>query len=165
LGIYEGALSSIICSLKYNRNIYSGELIADLLADKLADQGWLSEVDGFCPIPAHWTRRLTRRIDHTRIIADRLSVHTHLPVLPVLRRLRLTPQQVGLSATARAENIKNAFKVNLRWPLAGSTLCLVDDVMTTGATLFEAARTLKRAGVKTVYAAVLAKADNLNASI
>jgi predicted amidophosphoribosyltransferase len=105
----------------------------------VADQAWLTEIDGFCPIPAHWTRRLIRRVDHTRIIADRLSLHTHKPVLPVLRRSRPTPQQVGLSAAARAQNIKNAFTTSPRWPLDSSTLCLVDDVMTTGATLFEAA--------------------------
>jgi ComF family protein len=161
LGTYDGVLSDVICNLKYNRNIYSGELIADLLAEKLADQGWLGEIEGLCPVPMHWTRHLLRRLDHTRIIADRLSRHTHLPVLPALRRRRSTPPQVGLSALARRENIKDAFAIKKRWPLEGTTLCLVDDVMTTGATLFEAARTLKHAGAKTIYAAILARAEKL----
>ncbi|NLE28523.1 MAG: ComF family protein [Phycisphaerae bacterium] len=160
LGTYNGVLSQIVRSLKYNKNTYSGNLLADWLADKVADQPWLDEIDGFCPIPMHWTRRWLRRIDHTKIIADRLSNHTHLPVIQALRRPKPTPQQVGLSHTARMKNIKNAFKINPRWPIEGATLCLVDDVMTTGATLFEAARTLKTAGAAKIYAAILAKADN-----
>jgi ComF family protein len=146
-------------NFKYNSDIYIGEFMSDLLAQSLLDMDWLEEVDALCPIPIHWTRRLSRGFNQANIIADRLSAPTHLPVISLLSRVRPTPQQVGLSAAARAENIKDAFRTKRFWPIEGATICLVDDVMTTGATLYEAARTLKRAGAKTVYAAVLAKAQ------
>ncbi len=78
----------------------------------------------------------------------------------VLRRTRYDPPQVGLSKNQREENVRGAFAVVDRARLKGLALCLIDDVTTTGATLWEASRALKKAGVRDVYAAVIAKSES-----
>jgi predicted amidophosphoribosyltransferase len=75
----------------------------------------------------------------------------------LIRRVRWTARQVQLTREARRENLKDAFRVRRGARLAGTTVLLVDDVMTTGSTLGEVARTLRAAGVARVAVAVLAR--------
>ena len=109
------------------------------------------------PIPAHWLTKLIRGNDHAGTLAEDLGHLTSKPVLSSLTAGRMVRRQVGLNAMQRRENVKGLFRVRTTLDLAGCTLCLVDDVTTTGATLCEAARVLQAAGVARVYAAVVAK--------
>jgi ComF family protein len=158
LGSYESALANTIANFKYRGNLSNGNLLGDKLGSLLTEQSWISDIDAFCPIPIHWIRHHKRGFNQSQILADRVALHVSRPVINLLNRTLPTPHQVGLSAQTRHENLKNAFKLRSHWPIQGSTICLIDDVMTTGSTLTEAANTLKRAGASKIYAAILAKA-------
>jgi ComF family protein len=159
LGRYAGALSGAVKVFKYHGSRVVGHRLADMLGAILAEQPWFPKIEALCPIPIHWTRRINRGFNQAQVLADEMALHVGRPAIRLLKRARITCKQVGLSQSQREENIKGAFAVRTRWPITGAAVCLVDDVMTTGATLFEAARTLKRAGAGHVYAAVLARAE------
>ncbi|MDX2147736.1 MAG: phosphoribosyltransferase family protein [Planctomycetota bacterium] len=99
------------------------------------------------PIPTSWRHQVVRGIDHTRWLARGVARHLDVPVCQLLRRSH-RPAQAGLPAGARKRNVRGAFSCRAagRWPRLGSphTIVLVDDVMTTGATMREAARTLAK---------------------
>ena len=153
-------MSQAVKHFKFHGAMHTGTLLADRLGAVLEEQPWLAGVEALCPIPIHLTRLIDRGYNQSRVLADRLARIVKRPVMDLLTRDRATPDQVGLSASARMENVKGVFSLRFRSPLSGASVCLVDDVMTTGATLAEAARTLRRAGAGKIYAAVLAKADH-----
>lgn len=160
LGVYQDILAGAVKLLKYQGNQVVGRRLGDMLGQVLAEQEWCGRVEALCPIPIHWTRWLDRGFNQAQVLADRMARTVSRPVIRLLTRVRPTITQVGLTRNIREKNLQDAFAIRGRWPLKGTTLCLVDDVMTTGATLFEAARTLRRAGAKEIYAAVVAKAEH-----
>jgi ComF family protein len=112
------------------------------------------------PVPSHWTRLATRGFNQAARLAFALSKPLAVPCDPqVLIRSRRTPTQKGKSATGRDRNVRGAFRIDQRKSdqLAQSTVILVDDVYTTGATLNACARVLKRAGAAQVIAVTLAR--------
>jgi len=159
LGPYDGVLSAAIRQFKYQQQIHTGYVLAEHLANVLADQPWFEQLDLVVPVPTHWFRRWTKGFSHSRLLAEHISEATMLPMLFLIRCIKLIRPQVGLPATARAENVKDAFKPIRRFPVEGATVCLIDDVMTTGSTLREAARALLAAGAAAVYAGVIARAE------
>lgn len=118
-----------------------------------ASDGLLEEADVVLPVPLHRRRLVWRRYNQSAELARaicRLSERLYGP--DVLIRRRATRQQVGLSATARQANVRGAFAVRPEQKpmLAGRRILLVDDVLTTGATVNAAARVLRRAGAASV---------------
>lgn len=110
------------------------------------------------PIPLHRARERERGFDQARLLADALGAQLSMPIIRVLRRTRATEQQASLdSHDERKRNVADAFRVVAPGAIAGRTIVLVDDVSTSGATLTEAARVLREAGCKTVWAVVVAK--------
>lgn len=112
------------------------------------------------PIPLHAARRWERGYDQAQLLARALSAELDVGAEPVLSRSRSTAPQGAPGAKSRAANVRDAFAVepDLRRRLAGRDVWLVDDVSTSGATLDEAARVLRRAGARRVDALVLASA-------
>ena len=109
------------------------------------------------PTSAHNLR--TRGYDHARLIAAETARRLETPLVQALRRVRRTEPMFGLSASRAARaNVFDAFCAEKDAPLPGARVLIVDDVLTTGATLSECARTLKDAGAERVCAAVLAVA-------
>jgi ComF family protein len=115
-----------------------------------------SGIDGVVPVPLHWLRQGRRGFNQALELARPVASELELPLVAPVIRLRRTPAQTGLGAARRRRNLKGAFQV--REPLDGCHILLVDDVMTTGATLFELARCLRRAGAAKVSALVVARA-------
>jgi ComF family protein len=112
------------------------------------------------PVPLHWWRRWQRGYNQSDALARVLAKALHCPFYPYgLRRLRGTATQVGFSITQRRENVRGAFRARRTASVAGKTVLLVDDVMTTGSTAHEAARALRAGGVERVVVAVLARAE------
>ncbi len=110
------------------------------------------------PIPLHRSRERERGFNQAALLAKELGVRLDLPVAPLLTRRRATEQQIAMSSyDKRRANVARAFAVRRPEEVAGKTIVLVDDVSTSGATLSEAARVLRAAGARTVWAIVIAK--------
>lgn len=159
-GVYDGTLRDMIHALKYRRH----RMIAPWLADRMRRDGAevLAGAAAVIPVPLHAWRRWQRGFNQ----ADDLACGLHLPVWRVLRRRRGGPPQASLPAADREANARGAYALCRRerlrpraWHrLRGATVVLVDDVMTTGATLNACARVLREAGVKDVRALTAARA-------
>lgn len=110
------------------------------------------------PIPLHRSRERSRGFNQARLLAEVFGQRLGLPVIEALARVRPTEQQIEMkSHDERRANVAGAFRVATREELTGRTAILVDDVSTSGATLAEAARTLRDAGCHTVWAITIAK--------
>lgn len=121
----------------------------------------LAEAELVAPVPLHWRRLLARRYNQAALLARPLAEHAGVPAVPdLLLRRRATPSQGRLSRAERRRNVTGAFAVNPRRAeaLQGRRLLLVDDVMTTGATVSACARAALRAGAAAVDVLVLARA-------
>jgi len=121
---------------------------------------WCRRLDAVVPVPTHWRRRLERGHSPPSALARAVEKVLVVPMAEVLKRTRYDPPQVGLSKSQRKDNVRGAFAVVSRSRLEDLTVCLIDDVTTTGATLWEASRTLRGAGVRDVYAAVITKSES-----
>lgn len=142
----------------------AGEPLSVAMGDLLATRrrGVLAavEADLVVPIPMYWGRRLLRGTNSPEILARRLSRRLGIPWEPrLLVRRRNTLLQPDLSPRERFRNIQGAFRVDKGYDLGGVRVLVVDDVLTTGATCSEAAKSLKQAGAAYVAVAVLARAD------
>jgi ComF family protein len=119
----------------------------------------LEALDAIVPVPLHRTRRLERGYNQSAALARGLAEHLDAPCRPAwLTRPRPTRSQTHLSRRERWQNVAGAFDVPQPLP-NGCALLLVDDVLTTGATVTAAARVLRRAGAGSVHLATLAMAE------
>jgi len=117
--------------------------------------------DLIVPVPLHYWRFIGRRYNQSALLASALRKHTALPMLPdALKRTRPTPPQTGLTWHQRRDNVKGAFAVHPRHvsALKGKTILLIDDVMTTSATLTHCTKTLLDGGAMQVNVLTLARA-------
>jgi ComF family protein len=120
----------------------------------------LADADALVPVPLHWRRLWARRFNQSTALAKAVGQASGLPVAhEALKRVKATPQQVGLSRNERALNVQGAFRVpdDGRVEVTGRRLVLVDDVLTSGATVDACARCLLRAGAANVDVLVLAR--------
>ena len=149
--LHGGALADAIHRFKYERREDLGRALAVLFEACPAP-----EADFLVPIPLHALRLRERGYDQARLLADAAAKRFRSPVAPVLERIRATGQQVGRDRAARERNVRGAFRA-VR-DLTGFRLCLIDDVMTTGATASAAAEALYAAGAARVEVRTLARA-------
>jgi len=154
---YRGAIETLITRFKFQRDLAAGRVLARLMAEALASQKTVRP-DLMVPIPLHPRRRLGRGFNQAELLCRDLQSHFDgLPWASVLRRKRPTRAQSELPADRRRGNVRGAFDIT-RLPPGTSHVSLVDDVMTTGSTLNECARVLKRGGVRRVDVWVVARA-------
>jgi ComF family protein len=155
-GVYRDALQQMILSFKKGRtelDLTLGFLVNSALQGSL----FYNDIESFVPVPLHWTRRLVRGYNQSLVLAKQLK-HPKAKINTDLVRIRYTEKQVSVSLSKRAANVAGAFAVRYDHNFAGRHICLVDDIKTTGATLNECARTLKKAGASKVYTLVVAVA-------
>ena len=121
----------------------------------------LAEADLVAPVPLHWRRLLMRRYNQALLLARTVARETPQKLAPdLLRRRRWTGSQAGLRAKERRSNVRQAFDIHPRWArtLAGKSVLLIDDVLTTGATVDACVRTLEQGGARHVDVLTLARA-------
>jgi ComF family protein len=152
---------------KNSRRLVLGLKHADLTHVAGAFGRWMYRIGGevlagadlVVPVPLHWTRLLQRRYNQAALLAHAICAAGGPPVAADwLVRRRRTPSQGHLGPRARERNVRGAFALRPSRSVVGRRMVIVDDVMTTGATVDECARVLKRAGAATVGVLTLARA-------
>jgi len=160
LGIYEDPLRTLIHQFKYHHKWTIGEHLADWLLQQEHVKGLLTQTDCLAPVPLHRWRQFTRGFNQAEVLARRLSKKCRLPMVHPARRAINTKTQIHLHGRAlRMENLRGAFELKNPDTIRGRHVVIIDDVMTTGATLRTFARTLRRAKPASLCAIVVAVAD------
>ena len=152
--VYRAPLDRLLPRFKFHRDLAAGRLLAEAMAARFAG---LPQPDAVMPVPLHCARLRRRGYDQALELARPLARALRLPLLDgALVRARATAPQSELDAAARRHNLRDAFalRTDARLP---ARVALIDDVMTTGATLHAAARILRRAGVTRIEAWVCAR--------
>jgi ComF family protein len=154
---YDEASRRLILAFKHGDRLHLAPAFGQWL--KRAGSELVRESDLAVPVPLHWTRLFARRYNQAAVLAQSLRAAGGPPVAPdALIRTRRTPSQGKSSREARGRNVAGAFALNQQRSVAGRRILLVDDVLTTGATVAECARVLKRAGAARVDVLTLARA-------
>ena len=156
--VYDELSRRMILGLKYADRTDMAPAFAEWLgragSDLIADADWIA------PVPLHWTRLFRRRFNQSAELARKLARDNARAYTPdLLVRRRNTPSQAGLGGKGRRRNVRAAFAVKEAWRarIEGKGVLLIDDVMTTGATVSACARALKRAGAGAVDVLTLAR--------
>jgi ComF family protein len=155
---YDDTSRALVHAFKYGDRLDLAPLLGRWMAR--AGQELFTDADALVPVPLHWRRLWMRRFNQSAALAGAVSKITGIAVThSALRRVKATPQQVGLSRAERASNVQGAFRVApaARAKVAGRRLILIDDVLTSGATSGACARALLRAGAAQVDVLVLAR--------
>jgi len=155
--MYQGPLAQLVRGYKYQRRYNLGQALAGA-AELLWQESGPPRADLVAPAPLHRLRLLWRGFNQAMALARPLARATGAVLAPrLLKRVRYTRPQVGLSAPERARNVERAFALGPDWrpEHRGLSVLLVDDVFTSGATLNACARVLKEAGAGRVEALTL----------
>ncbi len=152
---HEGVIKRLIHLFKYQNKPYLSTLFGEILSNYLKENNLLS-FDLVMPVPLYKRRKEQRGYNQSELLADEVSKRTNIPVeKKTLKRVKNTISQFQLNSEQRKENMKDAFKVVNKESVFGKRVLLIDDISTTGITLEECARVLKKAKAKIVYALVI----------
>lgn len=164
--VKDGGYRNITYRLKYSRDIREGRFFAAMLGERVATAEWLSDVDTVVPVPLHWTRRLRRGYNQAEVIASEVAKALGARLrTDILKRRRRTSTQTKLGIEEKARNVSGAFAVSRKFrrrfhnpeilnsassngvsgewnTLNVRHILLIDDVFTTGSTLYNCWRPL-----------------------
>lgn len=153
-----GIVRDLIHRFKYHSDYRLRHPLADWLGESLHDARIVSHpFDFFVPVPLHATRRREREFNQAEVLARLLEKKTGRPAFDCLRRIRNTPTQTRFDRNERMENLRNAFELRKNASVQGKHLLLIDDVLTTGSTVDECSRVLRRAGAASVRVITVAR--------
>ncbi len=156
-GVYDSVLRNLILAFKFQDRTELDGLLRGLADSALQGSAFGDEIELFVPVPLHWRRRLERGYNQSHLICKGLTSSAGR-ISTDLVRIRYTQRQWNLSPAKRRKNVAGAFAVRRGHNFSGKTICLVDDITTSHATLNECAKTLKAAGAGKVLACVVAVA-------
>lgn len=144
---YSGAGRTLIRQMKFSGRPELARPLGCLAVEKLKESGMTFDV--IVPIPLHWQRFLLRSYNQTELLGHLIAAETGKPMIRGLKKTRATPHQSRLKKSKRQKFLKNVFAVNDR-SFENKTVLLIDDVLTTGATVSTAAKVLLRNGAESV---------------
>lgn len=154
--VYDDGSRPLVLSFKHGDRIHAAAAFGAWLARAGAEL--LTDADLLVPVPLHRGRLFRRRYNQAALLTQAMSKRTGVPTIPdLLLRQRATPTQGGLDRKGRHRNVKGAFRLRPGLSVAGKRVIVVDDVLTTGATLAECARVLTKAGAARVDVLTLAR--------
>jgi ComF family protein len=157
VGLYEGALREYLTDLKYRYRPELGAALGELLVEWVRIHPDFRKHDLIVPIPIHLEKRAVRGYNQAELLARPLGYYLGLPVREsVLLRVKATHSQSALHKEERFVNLRDAFQISDTPDLIGKKVLLIDDIITTGATVSEAARKLLQAGALVVRVLTLA---------
>lgn len=157
LGLFDSHYRTLLHTLKFQGDLQVGLWLGRRLGETLRGENAGQRFRAVAPVPLHTVRQRERGFNQSAVLAREVASVLDLPFVEPLKRLRNTPSQTRLDRTARQENVARAF-----WVRPGnevSPLLLVDDVLTTGATLEACASALRAAGVTEILAVAVALAE------
>lgn len=164
---YNKTAKKLIYNFKYKPYLADlKKILGDLLYESLIQNESFNRLLGvskdwiLVPIPLYSSKFRSRGYNHAEILAKDLGKRLGIPTSNMLKRVKETKSQYGLKLGERKKNIKGAFALNSKVKTQNSKLenvFLIDDIVTTGSTLLEAANILKRGGAKKVYGVILAR--------
>ena len=152
--LYRPPFDQLVLALKFHAQLAFAPMFAELLARRVRHHQ-LPRPDLILPVPLSVERLAERGFNQAMEIARPLARRLGVPVRDAAVRLRHTPPQASLPVEERQHNIRNAFHIPVE--LSGQVVAVVDDVMTTGATLNDMARALKQAGARSVVNLVVTR--------
>jgi competence protein ComFC len=154
--LYETAVMQMIRQVKFSRQARPLHYFAELLNLQIL-QEFPRKIAALVPVPLHRSREWERTFNQSALLARYISQLSGIPALNLLRRIKRTPPQTSLSGQARRRNLHGAFQMKGKVKVPRSVI-LLDDVVTTGATLESCAAVLRKAGVHRVYGLTIARA-------
>lgn len=153
-------LQYLIHELKYSQRFRVGLFLGREIANRLGEKISVWNADFIVPVPLHHLKKADRGYNQSYFISKGISKELNIPVKQnILKRKKYTATQTLLSAKERKRNIASAFVVKNKKKIENATVILVDDVITTGATITECGKTLITCGAKKIYALSAAIAD------
>ena len=158
--VYDGNTRKIAVRFKFRDGTYLAPHIASFMLN--AGRELLYKTDVITAVPLHYNRQLKRKYNQASLLAKHLAKQTKIAYEPfLLKRIKSTKQQTKLNKKQRTENVEDAFQASDDFNYRGKTIMIVDDVMTTGATINECAKALKQKGAKKVYALTFARVNSV----
>jgi len=147
---FSGIIKDMLHRLKYDNEVDLAYPVGIFAAKKIENTNW--DIDAVIPVPLHQKKLSERGFNQSLLIGEVVARESGIDVLKdVLIRQRYTKSQVNLSRLERMSNVENAFEIISGKKIKGRTVLLLDDIMTTGATLNECSRILKECGAGMVY--------------
>lgn len=153
--VLDGPTRKAIHRLKYRRGTFLVPVLAELVLESIRVRPLAPQL--VVPVPIGPLRRKQRGYNQSELLATQIGSTLNVPVQAALDRVREGRSQVGLSLRDRRENVRGAFALHPAAEVSGKRILLIDDVMTTGATLDACARVLKTAGAVSVVASPVAR--------
>lgn len=157
---YKDDVRKSIQRFKFSNARSYADVFARCIAAKVFDGAFGVTCDCITWVPTSFLRKLKRGYDQSELLAKALSPMLYLPTVRLLRKVRHTPAQSGLrDASRRRANVVNAYRSVSPEIIAGRRILLVDDVLTTGSTASECAKTLLSAGAREVLLVTIAAVE------
>lgn len=156
-GFYGGILKRLILEFKYESNHTAGYLLANFLMEIIKENNINADV--ICYVPMTKKAEKKRGFNQCKLIAKIISNNMNIPVSNCIKKIKNTKEQKTLSKEERIKNLKGVFKVNDSDYINNKNIILIDDVITTGATISECKNILKKSGAKKIIVLTIAKSN------
>ncbi|WP_279342299.1 ComF family protein [Geotalea sp. SG265] len=157
--VFEGSIQELIHRFKYGHKTHLYRPLALMVARQLRGFATLAAADLIIPVPLHKKRLRWRSYNQAVLLAGVLAKEWAIPLSrTALQRTRWTEPQINLAADQRRQNVQGAFSVSQPKTIAGRRIIVVDDVLTTGSTVEECTKVLKKAGAAEVFIVTVARA-------
>ena len=147
---YSGIMRRLIIDFKFKGKLSYGEIISEIMTEKILEKNLRGQVITY--VPMHWKKEGERGYNQSKILAEKIARNLDLPCQDVFEKVLDTKFQVGLKKFDSEENLRDAFHVKNY----AQEIIIVDDVITTGATISELTKIAKKAGIKKVTALIAA---------
>lgn len=158
---YKDSLASrFIHKFKYDNDIIIGKFLTHLLCKQLEKQNWIKDIDLIVPLPLHWRRKINRGYNQAEIISREIGKEFNIEVRTnLVRRVRYNKSQTTKTKEERWKNVENIFELRNEDKLEGKHILIVDDIVTTGASLNSCIKTLSKTKDIKISVLVLASTE------